>query len=609
MMDRGLSTLSLSPKQLEHLAYGGDAGAVYRYYRALAGEDRPAYWNKYVLSQAMCEAIDRSEGIDRAVPGAEQVIVALELDAASFLADFGEHCRNTARYPLEFFESIERWAAYLLERERFAEALGAARAGLEAGASRYPATRVALAVTEATGLARVGDVGRAKELLADLAERPYLLIDRNLTPKILSSLHHAALMSGDSRYYNRLIWRNLLLFHTNDVLRRAATEQISRTYGHWYRALLTQDVRLRARFLYALHVAHFAWSRSRVVKALRLDRPSRWVMLAATFAANYARPDGLRQPWIADTVARGARASLPKDTSVIVTRAMGGLGDILTMTPGLHALKQADPDRTVYFAIPRQFHALFQGNPDVELLDIENGRIDVSQFGAWYNLTDCPAARVESRTAPNVKKNRIDIFAAAMGKRGRALRGMLRKPRYFVSDSERAFARQFFLDNGLANQPVIGIQLSSAESYRDYPALDVLAMELARNRKLILFHNEKIDGYAHPNIIKVDQQPFRLAFALAGRCRLVLAPDSALMHLAAALDIPTIAVFGPTDAEVRTRYYEHCVAMDARIELACIPCWRNERIPCAITGGRQSACMRLISPQQIQTKIEGILGE
>ena len=607
MMDRGLSSLSLKPKELEHLAYTGQAATVYRVYRALPPGERPAYWSNYILSQAVREAIDRAEGLECGVDGTEAANVELERDAASIVADFAEHCRNTRRYSLEYFESIERWAGYLLKKGRFTEALGAAHSGLEAGASRYPAMRVALAVTEATSLARIGHVGRAKTLLADLAERPYLLIDRDLTPQILSNLHYAALMSGDSRYYKRLIWRNLLQFHANDVLRRAATEQITRTYRHWYRALLTRDVRLRARFLYALHVAHFAWSKSRVVKALRLDRPSRFVMLAATYAAHYARPDGLRQPWVADTVARGARASQPKDSAVLVTRAMGGLGDMLMMTPGLHALKQVDPGRTVYFAVPRQFHDLFVGNPDVELLDIENGRIDVSQFGAWYNLTDCPAARTESRTAPNVKRNRIDIFAAAMGIRGRALRGMLRKPRYFVSDAERALARQFFLDNGLANQPVIGIQLSSAEPYRDYPAVEVLAMELARNRKLILFHNEMIVGYEHPNIVKADQQPFRLAFALAAECSLVVAPDSALVHLAAALDIPTIAMFGPTDAEVRTRYYERCVTMNARSELACIPCWRNEQIPCAITGGRQSACMRLISPQQIQTRIEGIL--
>jgi len=607
MMDCGLSSLSLKPKELEHLAYTGQAATVYRVYRALPPGERPAYWSNYILSQAVREAIDRAEGLECGVDGTEAANVELERDAASIVADFAEHCRNTRRYSLEYFESIERWAGYLLKKGRFTEALGAAHSGLEAGASRYPAMRVALAVTEATSLARIGHVGRAKTLLADLAERPYLLIDRDLTPQILSNLHYAALMSGDSRYYKRLIWRNLLQFHANDVLRRAATEQITRTYRHWYRALLTRDVRLRARFLYALHVAHFAWSKSRVVKALRLDRPSRFVMLAATYAAHYARPDGLRQPWVADTVARGARASQPKHSAVLVTRAMGGLGDMLMMTPGLHALKQVDPGRTVYFAVPRQFHDLFVGNPDVELLDIENGRIDVSQFGAWYNLTDCPAARTESRTAPNVKRNRIDIFAAAMGIRGRALRGMLRKPRYFVSDAERALARQFFLDNGLANQPVIGIQLSSAEPYRDYPAVEVLAMELARNRKLILFHNEMIVGYEHPNIVKADQQPFRLAFALAAECSLVVAPDSALVHLAAALDIPTIAVFGPTDAEVRTRYYERCVTMNARSELACIPCWRNEQIPCAITGGRQSACMRLISPQQIQTRIEGIL--
>lgn len=222
MINRGLSTLSLSPKQLEHLAYGGEAETVYRYYRALPAAERSAYWNKYVLSQAVCEAIDRADGDD---PSA--AVIKPGQEAASFLGDFAEYCRNTGSYSLEFFETLERWAAHLLKNGRFEEVLAAVQLGLDAGASRYPAIRVALAATQADSLARIGEVDRAKAILADFAERPYLLIDRDLTPEILSNLQRAALMTGDGRYYKRLIWRNLLVFYTDSVRRRAVTEQIT----------------------------------------------------------------------------------------------------------------------------------------------------------------------------------------------------------------------------------------------------------------------------------------------------------------------------------------------------------------------------------------------
>ena len=89
---------------------------------------------------------------------------------------------------------------------------------------------------------------------------------------------------------------------------------------------------------------------------------------------------------------------------------MGGIGDFLMMTPGLRALKAHARPSGRSLAIPRRFFPLFEGNDDVELMDID-GDFDPAAYEEWFNLTDCPAARVESRTAPAVRDNRIKLFA------------------------------------------------------------------------------------------------------------------------------------------------------------------------------------------------------
>jgi hypothetical protein len=106
------------------------------------------------------------------------------------------------------------------------------------------------------------------------------------------------------------------------------------------------------------------------------------------------------------------------------------------MTPGLRALKRRHPARKVYFAIPQSFHPVFMNNPDVSLLGIECQKLDVEGFAKWHNLTRCPAARVESRSAPRVKQGRIELFAQGMGVSRSELDQHGRRPSYAVSVEE-----------------------------------------------------------------------------------------------------------------------------------------------------------------------------
>ena len=84
--------------------------------------------------------------------------------------------------------------------------------------------------------------------------------------------------------------------------------------------------------------------------------------------------------------------------------------------------------------------------------------------------------------------------------------------------------------------------------------------------------------------------------------RVAVTMDSGAMHFAAALQVPTIALFGPTDPAqivastpgVETIY---------RPELSCQSCWTSR---CQFTT---NFCMMLISDGAIETKVRGLLGE
>jgi ADP-heptose:LPS heptosyltransferase len=81
------------------------------------------------------------------------------------------------------------------------------------------------------------------------------------------------------------------------------------------------------------------------------------------------------------------------------------------------------------------------------------------------------------------------------------------------------------------------------------------------------------------------------ALAAAGA---VVANDSGLGHVAAALGVPTVLLFGPTPATTLGRFPPNVTILAP--DLACAPCWFNGRF--AACGG-QIECLTRLSPSRV----------
>lgn len=280
--------------------------------------------------------------------------------------------------------------------------------------------------------------------------------------------------------------------------------------------------------------------------------------------------------------------------SILVTRAIGGIGDLLMMTPGLRCLYNKHSSMKIHFAIPKQYHCLFEENPYVIVKDIHDDYFDTDDYSALYNLTQCPASRVESHSLPSVKVNRIEIFAKAMGLSKKYVHDMDKKPFYKLKKEEIEWAKRFFEEHGLLGHECIAIQPFAEDSYRNYEKIEELAKKLALKKKVLVFHDKEFKGFDAPNIIKIYQFPLRKSIALLSRCDNLWSIDSSFIHIAAALDIPTTALFGPIDGELRTSDYPHCHVASTHLQhnFPCAPCWRNRDIVCGRTLTSESACLK-----------------
>ena len=85
--------------------------------------------------------------------------------------------------------------------------------------------------------------------------------------------------------------------------------------------------------------------------------------------------------------------------------------------------------------------------------------------------------------------------------------------------------------------------------------------------------------------------------AVIKRCAAFVSNDSALAHLASALDVPTVMIVGPTDPDMIASYHGRGTVV--RSSLACAPCFRPRPRPLACTQACPFECLRGIQPEQV----------
>ena len=79
-------------------------------------------------------------------------------------------------------------------------------------------------------------------------------------------------------------------------------------------------------------------------------------------------------------------------------------------------------------------------------------------------------------------------------------------------------------------------------------------------------------------------------------CRVLLTNDSGPMHVAAALNKPLVALFGPTEPR-RTGPYGHLESV-LRIDLPCSPCLKSH---CVFK--KLNECLKAISPATVFERV------
>jgi heptosyltransferase-2 len=308
-------------------------------------------------------------------------------------------------------------------------------------------------------------------------------------------------------------------------------------------------------------------------------------------------------------------------------------GDVILATPVFEALKDRYPDCVLAAVVRPESYPLVKNNPHVDDLIVYDkyardrgltGMLRISGLLKGYDWTVIIQRFLRSALIPflaGIKKRTgydsgsfsflyndkkpydksrhevlrcLDLIDAGHEARYR--------PRIFIGDEEREEAEKLLMEIGIKNDFAVVAPGSvwPTKKYPHFPELIDMINERF-NLEIILLGGSGdmkdskniFDRCRHKPLDLTGKTDLLISSAIISGARIVFANDSAPAHMAAAVETPVVAIFGPKSAVVDIG------------DLYCRPCTTHGSQKCPQKHFR---CMLELSPERVMAEAESLIG-
>lgn len=210
---------------------------------------------------------------------------------------------------------------------------------------------------------------------------------------------------------------------------------------------------------------------------------------------------------------------------------------------------------------------------------------------------------LNSSPTPPENTHQVEVYKKLLESLGIPISNTL--PRIFLRKEELNDAKTLLEQRGATNHKLIGISPGAAFGpSKRWPEENFLALakKLSSdpNVRVVFVGDSSVTPFAKKVVRELDSvidltgaTSLRMLCAIISLCDLFLTNDSGPMHIAAALKVPLIALFGSTSPE-KTGPYKHGEVLYKKV--SCSPCFKRV---CPI----DFPCMKKISVDEVYEKI------
>ena len=339
------------------------------------------------------------------------------------------------------------------------------------------------------------------------------------------------------------------------------------------------------------------------------------------------------------------------------------LGDVLLMTPALHALRIALPDTRITALVGPWSADVLRDNPDVNAIETCKfpgfarshrwtslspyrqlgemaGRLRVARYDAalilrfdhWWGAWLAAAAGIPRRVGYNWPETKPFLTEAIPYRAGRheveqngtllealapGMNSVLGPTRFQVTETDREWVDQRLATVGIDRDArVIAIHPGAGAPVKQWPiaAWAEVAEHLTTDRQIRIVltggysERELTAGInarlTHPALDLARQTTLGQLAALYARAELVLGSDSGPLHLAVAVGAPTIHLYGPIPPAKFGPWGDPARNIVLQTNWPCAPCDRLYWPPSVLP---QHACMGAITPVDVLCAANALL--
>jgi heptosyltransferase-2 len=335
-------------------------------------------------------------------------------------------------------------------------------------------------------------------------------------------------------------------------------------------------------------------------------------------------------------------SSMPSTLHNILLIRLSSIGDVILTTPMLRVLRARFPDLRLHYAVRREFSDLLRRSPHIDRLitvDTAQGsnglralnlQLTGERYDAVFDLQNNFRSRLLrnglSRNIHVVDKHQwrrllllktgINLFGRITPVPERYIETAMRYdvlpdtrgPELQLDEELRGTARLKLRAAGWRDdRPLVGLCPGARHFTKRWPAerfTALAALLLERGFDIAVFgaddETEAAEALQSLHPTRVHNCCGRLTLmenaAAMEHCSTVFANDSGLMHMATAVGVPVVAVFGSTVREFGFSPYHAASAVVETEGLACRPCTHIGRARCP---KKHLACLRLIREHDV----------
>ncbi len=321
---------------------------------------------------------------------------------------------------------------------------------------------------------------------------------------------------------------------------------------------------------------------------------------------------GKMQPLTAD---RPLRAEVDWSGHRILLMRAGGFGDLVLLTPVLREIKRRWPTSHLAVCTMHHYAAVLANLPFVdEIVPYPVSKAALDTFGAWVFYENA----IENN--PRAKElHMTQVFAELAGLGADGVADL--HPAYAVKPSEAIWCNeQFPRVNGTRR---VCIQVGASAIARVYPQKlmgEVIGKMAQRGWEVFLLGSKgeiNLPDKTPANIRNISAMDlsFRQSAAVVNTCDAFVGNDSALLHVAGALDVPGVGLYGPFPWKLRTAHSPSLHALQGVPVSDACPCQhhvnaaKRNHYPEACPTKAQGICGTLaeIKPDRIVAKVDSIM--